>query len=113
MIIKIEITEKIANIYSSNLSVNVINKNVTYTKGDTNLVNTECDVKREEIDGLIKNYITYWNRDYKGKSSDTDRTVEIVIYTDKNVTTYHFDNAFPEDLEEFIKTLKNMVGIED
>lgn len=100
------------NLYSSSLSVNLVNKNVTYTKGDTILVNSACNVKKADIDHLIKNYVTYWESASDKSSSESDRTVEITIYTDKNILSYRFAHTFPEDLEEFIRAIKKLVGID-
>ncbi len=111
MILKIDIKEKISTIYSSELSINLVNKNVSYMKGDTLLKNTEYEVSEKEIEEFITNYTTYWKEEEIVEREDEGRTVDISIYTDKEVTTYHFENSFPNDLEEFIKILKNKVGI--
>ena len=111
MILKIEIKEQIENIYKSELSINMVNKNVSYIKGDTVIKNSDFDTSEQEIIDLLKNYMTYWEKEINASSTENSRLVEIAIYTDTNIITYHFENSFPDDLEEFMKTLKAKLNI--
>lgn len=113
MILKIEIDEKISNLYSSNLAINLVNKNVSYIKGDTVIQNTECHTDSKEIEVLLKDYMTYWKPEYIDDSIIDGRVIEVLIYTDREVITYHFKNSFPDDYDEFVKALKGKVGIHD
>lgn len=113
MILKVDIDEKISNLYSSNISINLVNKNVSYLKGDSIIQNSECRVDSKEIEELLKNYITYWKPEYIDDSVIDGRIIEILVYTDKEVTKYYFKNSFPDDYDEFIRVLKGKVGIHE
>lgn len=113
MILKVEINEKVSNLYSSNISINLVNKNVSYIKGDSIIQNTEYHIDTKEIEALLKDYTTYWEPEYLDDSVLDCRIIEVLIYTDKEVITYHFKNSFPDDYDEFIKVLKGKLGIHE
>ena len=113
MILKIEIKEQIEDIYKYELSVNLVNKNVSYIKGETVIKNGGFDTSEQDLIDLFKDYATYWANEMSGEATVRNRFVEINVYTDKEIVNYHFENSFPEDLDEFLKVLKNKLDIVD
>ncbi len=113
MLLKIEIFEKISNIYSSELTIDLKNKKTTYKKGDTTIQEKELTTPEKEIANLLKDYITYWkSEDSSPDTKDEGRSIDIHIIYEEHSINYNFQNEFPIDLEEFIKNLKNKVDID-
>ena len=112
MILKVEINERIENIYKSSLLVDFEEKKVTYMKGEVVLANKTLKASVRELTQILKNYLVYWKNEEISTESENNRVVSIDIETDTKTYNYHFENVFPNDLEEFMKVFKDCLEIE-
>lgn len=113
MLLKLEIFETIPNIYSSELTIDIKNKMTIYKKGNITVKEKKCPLSDKELSNLVTDYTTYWPQKTSYKTDTEKRIVKIIVTYEKETSEYCFVDEFPTDLEEFMKTIKNKLEIEE
>lgn len=111
MINKIELMESNNNFEKSLIKVDLVNKNVAQIKDDSVIKNYILNVDSKQLEELTKKYITYWENQYTDNTIIGGIEAELIIYTNEETLKFSFKNMYPYNYNEFIKLLKEMVGI--
>lgn len=111
MIIKFELKEITGIYYNSIITIDFTNNKVTYIKNNLTIKNETLNLNIDKLTDLIKKGITYWDREYIDNKIVDGYEAELVIYTDNEMIRYRFKNKQPSNYNEFITSIKGMVGI--
>ena len=111
MIEKMELTECFSDLDISFVIIDLLNKNIKYFRNDEMKKNDFFNISVEEFNDFIKKYITYWENEYVDNSVIDGNSAQLKIYTNDEVIEYQFKNKYPYNYDNFIKLLKERVGI--
>lgn len=110
MIDKIEIKQLNFGEDETLINIDITNNQLTYIKNNNILKNEKYYLNKKNATELIKEYITYWDKEYINNTIIDGIKTEIIIYIDNEIIKYNFINKIPPNYNEFMIKLQRMVN---
>lgn len=111
MIKRIEINEKLNSIYQTLIVIDLDTQIVTRFLNAELTEKKETNIKKEEMEAFLKNYILYWKENIDSDYIMDGNFVKLNFYFENEEIEYKFSNEYPYNYSEFIKHIKQMVNI--